>query len=364
MGSSEPHGAAGAPGPDDGALDAPWLGAAGARLARIAAGTRIAPAYLLESEDATGPREAARRFATALLCEAEAGRPCRRCSACRRVRSGSHPDFHRRGRDKATVISVEALAAVLERAHASPLEGRRQVFVVDPAEAMAPEAVARYLKTLEEPPATTTFLLVTTRPERLPDAVRSRCQRLRFPAPPPDVLRDRLVAEGVDAARAAAVAALAGGSTPRARRLAALEADTLLDAFVGAALAREPGTATAVEATLAALRARAGGDPDDGTREDGEAAPDGAPGEKLRQALEDVFHGLQTRLRDRLVGREAGVLAALSPGRAEAALERVGRLAGYVRRNVSPAALLLDAAWALRSDPARAPAPGTPFARR
>ncbi|MFO0933972.1 MAG: hypothetical protein U1E39_14880 [Planctomycetota bacterium] len=326
-----------------------YLGPAGVRLARIAAGTRIASAYLFESADATGPREAARWFAAALLCEADA-RPCGACSACRRVRSGAHPDFHRRGRDKATVISVEALSTLLERAHASPLEGRRQVFVVDPAEAMAPEAVARYLKTLEEPPATTTFVLVTTRPDRLPDAVQSRCQRLRFPEPDAATIAARLVATGVDPARADAVARWAGGSTARAQRLATLEADVVVEALCGAALSRVPGAATAAEAALAALKARAGGlaGSDEEAREDGDAAPDGAPGERVRQALEDVFHALQTLLRDRLAGRDAGPLAALPPPRAEAAFERIARLAGYVRRNVSPAALMLDAALALR----------------
>lgn len=305
-----------------------FLGPAGARLARIAASPRIASAYLFESADATGPREAARWFAAALLCEADA-RPCGACSACRRVRSGAHPDFHRRGRDKATVISVEALSTLLERAHASPLEGRRQVFVVDPAEAMAPEAVARYLKTLEEPPATTTFVLVTTRPDRLPDAVLSRCQRLRFPEPDAATVAARLVAAGVDPARAATVARWAGGSTARAQRLATLEADVVVDALCGAALARVPGAATAAEAALAALKAR-------------------ARGERVRQALEDVFHAVLTLLRDRLAGRDAGPLAALPPPRAEAAFERVARLATYVRRNVSPAALMLDVALALR----------------
>src|SRR5688572_12419947 len=87
------------------------LGAPGERLARIATGDRIAPAYLFESADPTGPRAAARLFAAALLCEAESGRPCFACDACRRVRSGLHPDVHRQSRDKATVISVEALSA-------------------------------------------------------------------------------------------------------------------------------------------------------------------------------------------------------------------------------------------------------------
>ena len=137
----------------------PWarFGASGALLARVARGGRTAPAYVFEGEDREVPRAAARLFASALLCRA-ASRPCGACSTCRRIASGNHPDVHARGRDKATVISVEALAELLERAHGSPLEGDRQVFVIDPADALAPEAVAMYLKSLEEPPATTTFV--------------------------------------------------------------------------------------------------------------------------------------------------------------------------------------------------------------
>ena len=52
--------------------------------------------------------------------------------------------------------------------------------------------------------------------------------------------------------------------------------------------------------------------------------------------------------RDRAAGREGGPLAAMSPDDAAASLERLGRLAGWVRRNVSPASLLLDATLALR----------------
>lgn len=335
-------------------------GAVGERLARIARGQRIAPAYLFESGDAHGPREAARWFAAALLCDARPGEgatggappPCGVCSSCRRVRSGNHPDWHRRGRDKATVISVEALVPLLERAHASPREGRRQVFVVEPAEAMAPEAVARYLKTLEEPPPTTTFVLISTRPDRLPDAVLSRCQRLRFPDPSADVLARRLASEGVEPARARVVAAWAGGSTARARRLAALEADVLVPAFLDAAASPAPRVGAAAEATLAAIRSRTGaagaGDVEVEEREAGDAAPEGAAGERVRQGLDDLFYAILTMLRDRLAGRDAPSLPPMDPTRVQDAVERIGRLSTFVRRNVSPAALLLDAAYTLR----------------
>jgi DNA polymerase III delta' subunit len=330
------------------------LGPSGDLLARILDGGRLAPAYLFDGPDATVPREAARTFAAALVCTGER-RPCRACTACRRAASGNHPDVHVQGRDKATVISVEALAALLERAHASPMEAGRQVFLVEPADAMAPEAVARYLKTLEEPPPTTTFVLVTTRPDRLPDTVRSRCQRLRFPAPSEAEIAERLASEGVAPERARRLARWAGGSTTRARRLVALDVDLVVDALVESALGRPCTAATTSESVLAALRQRAGATAPDDAEPGGGAEREGGAGEALRRALDDVFHALQVVVLDRLAGVAAGPLAGLSEERAAAALDRLARLAANVRRNVSPAALLIDAVASLRGPGARRP---------
>ena len=104
----------------------PWarFGAVGALLARVAQGGRTAPAYVFEGEDREGPRAAAKTFAAALLCLAPT-RPCGVCSNCRRIASGNHPDVHVRGRDKATVISVEALSEMLVHAH--ELAGSREI---------------------------------------------------------------------------------------------------------------------------------------------------------------------------------------------------------------------------------------------
>ena len=332
------------------------FGPAGGLLARIVTGGRLAPAYLFDGPDASVPRDAARRFAAALVCT-EAKRPCLACSACRRVASGNHPDVHVQGKDKATVISVEALAALLERAHASPMEAERQVFLIEPAEAMAPEAVARYLKSLEEPPPTTTFVLVTTRPDRLPDTVRSRCQRLRFPAPSEAQIARRLADDGVPPERAGRLARWASGSTARARRLVALDADLAVAALASAAAGAVSSAATSAESVLAAQR-RAGAT---GAAEGGEAPGaterEGTPGETLRRAIEDLFHALQVVARDRLAGLEGGCLAHLSPERAALALDRLARLASNVRRNVTPAALLIDAVAALRGPPGRRAVP-------
>jgi hypothetical protein len=334
----------------------PWerFGPAGDLLRRLAGGGRVAPAYLFDGPDLDAPRAAARLFAAALLCERDDS-PCGACSSCLRVRTGAHPDLHLRGRDKATVISVEALAALLDRAHQAPLEARRQVFVVEPADAMAPEAIARYLKSLEEPPPSTTFVLVTARPDRLPDTVRSRCQRVRFAAPSEREVAGRLAAAGVDAARVPFLARAADGSHARAERLALLGVDEAVAAIVRAATEGVPAAATATDRVLAELRRRAGEAAAAADAADADpAAPEGSPGEALRRALEDLFHALLVACRDRVAGLEDGPLVAVDPSLAATALERLSRLASYVRRNVTPAALLIEAVSAMYV-PARRP---------
>jgi DNA polymerase III delta' subunit len=326
------------------------LGDAGERLRRAATSGRVAPAYLFEGPDLAAPRAAARAFAAAMLCDATGDRPCGTCRSCRRVASGSHPDVHVQGRDKSTVISVEAMEALLERAHAKPFEGRRQAFLVEPADALAPEGIARYLKTLEEPPASTTFVLVTDRPDRLPDTVRSRCQRVRFPPATADEIAAAIAAVSVDPVRAARIARLSGGSTARAERVAALGLDEAARDLAGAARPGGRGAATVAEDVLAALRAKSASAPEEPSVEAGDdAASTVSPGEGLRRALEDLFHVLCSLARDRVAGRgdEAGGFEGLSRDDAAEALPRLSRLASLVRRNVAPAILLVEAASAL-----------------
>jgi DNA polymerase-3 subunit delta' len=339
----------------------PWarFGQAGERLRRALAEGRIGPAYLLEGPDEEVAREGARLFAAGLLCAADGGRPCLRCDACRRAVSGSHPDLHLQGRDKATVISVEAMEPLLARAHLAPLEGTRQAFVIEPADALAPEGVARYLKTLEEPPLSSTFLLVTARPDRLPDAVRSRCQRVRFAAPSEEAIAARLASDGVDPERARRIARTGGASHARSARIARAGTDEVALALVRAALDPAPAAATSAEAALETLRRGTSAAPPraDAGAEGETPVP---AGEAVREALEDLFQVLQALARDRAAGLPGGLPASVDPDAASRALSDWARLSTFVRRNVTPAALVIEATAVLRRaagvvSPARAP---------
>ena len=102
-------------------------------------------------------------------------------------------------------IKIDQVRDAIERAAYRPFEGRRRVVIVDDADTVSPEAQNALLKTLEEPPAASTFVLVTSRPDMLLPTVRSRCQQLRFGRLSPSDVASVLMREqrgGGDAQRA------------------------------------------------------------------------------------------------------------------------------------------------------------------
>lgn len=248
-----------------GVTDAPFaaLGAGGAALARALAAGRVPPAWLVQGPDEEAGEALALEMAVWLVARDAAEREHVRM----RIGADAHPDVHRVRRDKPTVISVAALSEHLERAHTTPREGQRQVFVVTPADALEPEGVARYLKTLEEPPERTVFVLVTSRPDRLPTAVLSRCQSLVVPPLSIPALVQALRAEEVGAQDAAAAAHMAGGSLARARRLLDLDLLSSCQHFLEQLLAPEPRVAAAVAGLDATLKAAKGSSDDVPTHE-------------------------------------------------------------------------------------------------
>lgn len=110
-------------------------------------------------------------------------------------------------------ISVDQIRRMQQRLHTRPTLGSRRAIIIDPADDLEPGASNALLKSLEEPPPGTFFLLVTHRPGRLLPTIRSRCRVLRF-VPLPDDQLGRILADAVPeanaATRAAAIAAAEG----------------------------------------------------------------------------------------------------------------------------------------------------------
>lgn len=180
-------------------------------------------ALLFEGPRGVGKRLVATRLAMAANCTDErvAERPCGRCRTCRAIEQGTHPDVLLLEPDPeraARTIPIEAVREVIRQTQYHRYEARRRFVIVDPAEAMQEPAANALLKTLEEPPEGTGFVLVSHNAKALLPTILSRCQRIRFGAVPFDELRAWLVARGVE--RADEVARLALGCPGKALELA------------------------------------------------------------------------------------------------------------------------------------------------
>jgi DNA polymerase III subunit delta' len=172
-------------------------------------------AYLLVGAPGTGAPEAVRAFAAALLCPAGG---CGGCEHCRAALDGTHPDlayFRRRGAS----LRMEELKDAVSRSLRAPRSAARQVLVLEDVHLVGDVAPV-LLKAVEEPPATTVFVLVA---EDVPPqlvTLASRCVEIDLPSLDEATVARALVAAGVEPARAAAAAAAAGGRLDRARLLA------------------------------------------------------------------------------------------------------------------------------------------------
>lgn len=151
---------------------------------------RLAHAYLFHGEASIGKRLTALRFAQALNCESTSDRKeldaCGSCRSCRQINAHTHPDFFPIEPDpeQATPqIKIEQVREIEQQVMYRPLIGTRKIFLIDDADRMTIGAANALLKTLEEPPDHSLFLLISSRPAALPATIRSRCQALRFTTP-------------------------------------------------------------------------------------------------------------------------------------------------------------------------------------
>ena len=192
-------------------------------LTRAIARNTLPPALLLAGPDGIGKRRAALAIAKTLNCldtrasgdfEIDA---CGTCESCRRIARGVHPDVLVVEPGDTGSIKIEQVRDVIDRAAYRPFEGRRRAVIVDEADALVPAAQSALLKTLEEPPSASVFLLVSSMSDSLLPTVRSRCPRLRFaPLSAADVAHVLIRDHGYTDTDARAAAADADGSIGRA----------------------------------------------------------------------------------------------------------------------------------------------------
>lgn len=141
---------------------------------------------------------------------------CGSCAACSRIARGRYPDVLFLAPGEGGSIKIDAVREMLAQTGYRPFEGHRRVVIIDEADALVVPAQSALLKTLEEPPPSSVFILVTSRPDALLDTVRSRCPVLRFlPLGIADVATV-LVRHGRSEKEARQAAAASSGSVGRA----------------------------------------------------------------------------------------------------------------------------------------------------
>jgi DNA polymerase-3 subunit delta' len=192
----------------------PWHAAHWSRLQARRQRDALPHALLLCGVSGLGKRAFARRFVNGLLCsDSRDGDACGRCRSCLLIDAGSHPDVValsfglRKDGTPRTEIVVDQIRELSTRLAMRSQLGGWQIATIDPADAMNPAAANALLKTLEEPAAQTMLILLADSPWRLPQTIRSRCQRIEFQLPETAVALAWLQAEGVVDAPAALAAA-------------------------------------------------------------------------------------------------------------------------------------------------------------
>ena len=185
---------------------------------------RLHHCYLFEGRPGVGKATVALRLAMACNCEGpdDGPLPCGSCKPCRLIAAGQHPDVIelRPAPGKASgTITVDQVRDVLRRLTLHRHSARRRFILVDPVDMVRVEAINAMLKTLEEPPDGTGWILITARVASLLPTVISRALRVRFASVPTGQLAPWLAQRGLPEPER--LARLALGSPGQAIQLAA-----------------------------------------------------------------------------------------------------------------------------------------------
>ena len=257
---------------------------------------RLSHAYLFSGERGTGKTTAARLLAKAVNClEGIQAETCGSCEHCQAIARGAFLDLIEM--DAASHRGIDDIREIRELTQFAPGAGRYRVYIIDEVHQLSAPAKDALLKTLEEPPPQTLFVLATTEPHRVPATIRSRTQHLTFRRigvlELTAQLRSIAEAEGAEIEEAAlhTLARNAGGS--------ARDAVSLLDQ----ALAYSDNTATADavnamlgltgrDAVIALLGRLVDGDAAAGLQAIGQAIEDGTSPNTLRQQIIDILRDI------------------------------------------------------------------------
>ncbi|HJG29978.1 MAG TPA: DNA polymerase III subunit delta' [Collinsella ihuae] len=190
-------------------------------LARAVRTDRASHAYLFVGAPGSGKLDAAWALAQALLCERGG---CGACDSCIRVARKTHPDVHLYEPESATGYLIAQIRDLLEDVALAPIRAPRKVYIVDRAEQLRANSANALLKTLEEPPENTTFILLGTSTDVMLPTIVSRCQCVPFRMLSTDESTDAVArATGLPGPRCRMAVAVAGSPARAAAFLKSAE---------------------------------------------------------------------------------------------------------------------------------------------
>jgi len=166
-------------------------------LQRSLARGRLGHAFLFAGDRLEELESLARTLAKTLNCQkpvrtgGAATDCCDTCPSCRKIDNDAHADVHwARPESRSRVVTVEQMRELMREIQLKPTEAGYKVAIITAADRLNPQAANAFLKTLEEPPAKSVLILLSTGPQRILETILSRCLRLNFfsgdGAHPPD----------------------------------------------------------------------------------------------------------------------------------------------------------------------------------
>lgn len=189
-------------------------------LQRLLRQGRLGMTLIFAGPEGVGKRQFALAMAKAANCREAASSDaidgCDRCASCRRIDEGTYGDVIL-VEPEGQFIKIAQTRAMNDEVYYRPREGKQRFFLIDEADRLREEAANSLLKTLEEPPPTSTIILLTSRPDALLWTIRSRSQRLNFqPLTIPEMESYLTAHYPRPAAETGLMARLAGGSIGQA----------------------------------------------------------------------------------------------------------------------------------------------------
>jgi DNA polymerase III subunit delta' len=245
-------------------------------IARAIERDSLPPTLLFAGPSGVGKWAVARATAQAINC-LERVKPsatdlaidaCGKCRACDRVARNVHVDVIGVEPDDKASIKIDVIRDVLSRTGFRPFEGRRRVVLIREADTLEPASQNSLLKSLEEPPPGTMFILTTAVPGALLPTVRSRCMRLRFGRLTSAEIAAALIRDhDYSDAEARQTAPIADGSIGQALSLVDNDLSMFREVAMGL-LQQSAGRADASSRVQAASALHTGGSKKERTRED------------------------------------------------------------------------------------------------